>query len=45
MTLACHEMYRKVIGGELTLEEEETLKKLGSFAHKLIVAILIRQFQ
>ena len=25
----CHDMYRKVIGGELTLEEEETLKKLG----------------
>ena len=25
----CHGMYRKTIGGELTLEEEETLKKLG----------------
>jgi hypothetical protein len=25
----CHEMYIKVIGGELTLEEEEMLKKLG----------------
>lgn len=25
----CHEMYLKVIGGELTLEEEEVLKKLG----------------
>lgn len=25
----CHEMYRKVIGGELTREEEEVLKKLG----------------
>jgi hypothetical protein len=25
----CHDMYLKVIGGELTLEEEETLKKLG----------------
>ena len=25
----CHDMYRKVIGGELTLEEEQTLKKLG----------------
>ena len=25
----CHDMYIKVIGGELTLEEEEILKKLG----------------
>ena len=25
----CHDMYLKVIGGKLTLEEEETLKKLG----------------
>ena len=25
----CHDMYIKVIGGELTLEEEEMLKKLG----------------
>ena len=25
----CHDMYLKVVGGELTLEEEETLKKLG----------------
>ena len=25
----CNEMYRKVIGGKLTLEEEEVLKKLG----------------
>lgn len=25
----CHEMYVKVIGGKLTLEEEEMLKKLG----------------
>ena len=25
----CHDMYLKVIGGELTLEEEEVLKKLG----------------
>ena len=25
----CHEMYIKVIGGELTLEEEDMLKKLG----------------
>ena len=25
----CREMYRKVIGGKLTREEEETLKKLG----------------
>jgi hypothetical protein len=25
----CHDMYLKVIGGELTLEEEEMLKKLG----------------
>ena len=25
----CHGMYRKVIGGELTREEEEVLKKLG----------------
>ena len=25
----CHDMYMKVIGGDLTREEEETLKKLG----------------
>ena len=25
----CHDMYLKVIGGKLTLEEEEVLKKLG----------------
>jgi hypothetical protein len=25
----CRDMYLKVVGGELTLEEEETLKKLG----------------
>ena len=25
----CHEIYLKVVGGKLTLEEEETLKKLG----------------
>jgi hypothetical protein len=25
----CHDMFLKVVGGELTLEEEETLKKLG----------------
>jgi hypothetical protein len=25
----CHDMYLKVVGGELTLEEEEVLKKLG----------------
>jgi hypothetical protein len=25
----CRDMYLKVIGGKLTLEEEETLKKLG----------------
>ena len=25
----CHDMYIKVIGGDLTLEEEEMLKKLG----------------
>ena len=25
----CHDMYIKLIGGALTLEEEETLKKLG----------------
>lgn len=25
----CHQMYRKVIGGELTREEEEVLRKLG----------------
>ena len=25
----CHEMFLKVVGGELTLEEEETLKKMG----------------
>lgn len=25
----CHDMYLKVVGGELTREEEETLKKLG----------------
>ena len=25
----CHDMYIKVVGGDLTPEEEETLKKLG----------------
>jgi len=25
----CHDMYIKVVGGDLTLEEEEMLKKLG----------------
>jgi len=25
----CHDAYLKVIGGKLTLEEEEMLKKLG----------------
>jgi hypothetical protein len=25
----CHDMYMKVVGGDLTLEEEETLNKLG----------------
>jgi len=25
----CHDMYLKVVGGELTLEQEEMLKKLG----------------
>jgi hypothetical protein len=25
----CHDMYHKVVGGKLTLEEEEVLKKMG----------------
>jgi hypothetical protein len=25
----CHDMYIKVVGGDLTLEEEEVLKKMG----------------
>jgi hypothetical protein len=25
----CHDMYIKVVGGDLTLEEEEMLKKMG----------------
>jgi hypothetical protein len=25
----CHDMYMKVVGGDLTLEEEEVLRKLG----------------
>jgi hypothetical protein len=25
----CHDMYLKVVGGKLTVEEEETLKNLG----------------
>ena len=25
----CHDMYLKVVGGKLTLEEEEVLKKMG----------------